>query len=234
MHGEVRNIHQGLLGVQNKESCSRTSHTDLMTIVASLPHPPTSPLSCPAGKSTTGDDATDHDSVDDCTECGAGKYSGEGEACSDCSAGQYSDVGAQTCSNCDAGKSTTGDEATDHDHVDDCSNCDAGKYSGAGEACSNCSADLYSEAGSATCSDCPAGKHINSGASGDESSVCTICGVGKYSSSASSACTICPAGKYNPDHATSGNLHESCTPCGPGTKLVDDGEHVVRSEEHTS
>ena len=127
---------------QNEESCSRTSHTDLMTIVASLPHPPTSPLSCPAGKSTTGDDASDYDSVDDCTECGVGKYSGVGEACSDCSAGQYS------------------------------------------------------EAGSPSCSDCSAGKHIVDGATGGESSVCTNCASGKFSPAGASVCTSCDAGKY--------------------------------------
>ena len=130
--------------VQNKESCVRTTYTDPMTIVASLPNPPSpiSPLSCLSGKSTTGDEATDHDSVDDCTECGVGKYSGEGEACSDCSAGQYS------------------------------------------------------ETGSPLCSDCSAGKRIIEGGTGGESSVCTNCASGKFSPAGASICTSCDAGKY--------------------------------------
>ena len=106
------------------------------------PPSPTPPLSCPAGKSTTGDDATDHDSVDDCTECGVGKYSGEGEACSDCSTSQYS------------------------------------------------------EAGSPSCSDCSAGKRIIEGGTGGESSVCTNCASGKFSPAGASICTSCDAGKY--------------------------------------
>ena len=114
-----------------------------MTIVASLPLPPPS---CPAGKSTTGDEATDYDSVDDCTECGVGKYSGEGEACSDCSVGKYSsETGATSCSNCSPGK-----------HIAD------GAILGAfdeSSACTNCASGKFSPAGASVCTSCAAGKY---------------------------------------------------------------------------
>ena len=130
-------------GFTKRRKLQQETHTDPMYIIASLlPPTPTSTFSCPAGKSTTGDEATDHDSVDDCTECGVGKYSGEGEACSDCSAGRYS------------------------------------------------------EAGSTSCSDCSAGKHFMEGATGAESSVCTDCASGKFSPAGASVCTSCNAGRY--------------------------------------
>ncbi|GMH57850.1 hypothetical protein TrST_g5886 [Triparma strigata] len=114
--------------------------------------------------------------------------------------------------------------------------------------CGICEAGKFSGEGSNSCSSCPAGKHINSGATGDESSVCSNCASGKYSGTASatcsicaagtyasskssSECTICPAGKYNPDQATDAAYHTSCSACSPGTKLEDDG---TDAEKHNA
>ncbi|GMH90277.1 hypothetical protein TrST_g7328 [Triparma strigata] len=91
-------------------------------------------------------------------------------------------------------------------------------------------------------------KHINSGATGDESSVCSNCASGKYSGTASATCsicaagkyassesssewTICPAGKYNADQATNAAYHTSYSACSPGTNLEDDG---TDAEKHNA
>ncbi|GMH77265.1 hypothetical protein TrLO_g2296, partial [Triparma laevis f. longispina] len=204
---------------------------------------------CAAGKSTTGSLAENHDSGEDCSNCGVGEYSGIGEACtgcaagkhlasdatgvesstcSNCSAGQYSGSASPSCSNCAAGKYLT--NAATGVESSACTDCNAGQYSGSASAsCSNCATGTYSGTSSATCSNCAAGKRLTNAATDVESSACLICTAGTYSTLPvpSTACTICPAGKYNPDHETSASLHESCTPCGLGTQLVDDGEHAV-------
>ena len=93
---------------------------------------------CPAGTylDDTGTDASLHESVDDCSDCPAGRSSnsqtGLGE-CYICGSGRYSDsTGAHRCDNCTAGSYLT-DAATDetlHDSAADCSVCSAGTYVG--------------------------------------------------------------------------------------------------------
>ena len=91
---------------------------------------------CPAGKylEDDGNDASLHDSADDCSDCPVGRSSGwkNGLAeCAICESGRYSaDTGANRCSNCSEG-SYLFDAATDaslHDEADDCTVCPAGTY----------------------------------------------------------------------------------------------------------
>ncbi|GMH76975.1 hypothetical protein TrST_g2739 [Triparma strigata] len=151
-------------------------------------------ISCLAGKSTTGDLPDDHDLEEDCTICGAGYYSNEGETCVRCAAGKY-----------------LTDSATDrlyHDSEDDCLVCGGGHHSGDG---------LH------TCIACEAGKYLadNGTASEhhDSEEDCTICEAGKYSQQNSTECIVCPVGRYIDDFATNASRHDNfndCTFCEAG------------------
>ncbi|GMH92364.1 hypothetical protein TrVE_jg2610 [Triparma verrucosa] len=185
----------------------------------------TCPGSCPAGKSTAGDDATDRVSVDDYTECGVGKYSGDGEACTDCSVGQYSEVGSLSCSDCSAGKhfveGASGVVATGGESSV-CTDCTSGKFSPAGASvCTSCNAGKYSSSvGSSEdiCVDCDAGKSSERG-----STSCIICPIGTHSPPGS-PCLDCEAGKFNENVQ-----QESCTKCGTGRYSSTTG-NVIESD----
>ncbi|GMH82697.1 hypothetical protein TrVE_jg3345 [Triparma verrucosa] len=182
---------------------------------------------CAAGLFLTDDsglDSTLHDSVEDCTICSNGKFSGEGaDICTNCGAGRYlagdgSDISkhddesdclvcrsgtyqeqdvASSCESCVAGTylSDDGVDISSHDNVDDCSDCASGKYSGSSWQ---------------TCSSCSAGKFLVDSATDTEASACSDCDAGKRSGVASLACDDCDAGKY------SDSSSEFCTDCDAG------------------
>ncbi|GMH54040.1 hypothetical protein TrST_g5738 [Triparma strigata] len=94
--------------------------------------------------------------------------------------------------------------------------CPAGEY-GVGSGCFDCDAGKFSGEGSNSCSSCPAGKHINSGVTGDESSVCSNCSIGKYVElDAADSCLFCPAGKINPDITGASSVSACSVECAIG------------------
>ncbi|GMH88338.1 hypothetical protein TrST_g13960 [Triparma strigata] len=171
--------------------------------------------SCPAGKylSDAAMSSSEHDSPNDCSVCGGGKYSS---------------VGSNACTNCAAGKYNSGDStsASLHDSSVDCASCVRGKASSPGSSsCTICDAGKYSSIEAASsCTSCPRGKSLSDAGSTvsahDSSSDCIICSSGKYSSSSgSSSCISCSDGKYISDDSTSTASHDSsadCSSCAEG------------------
>ncbi len=114
----------GLGSVLMSRNCCCTAFT--------VPHPPTHPHQCAAGKIAA--------SVGTAT-------------CSDCTAGNFAPLGSAACSQCPAGKISAAAAGS-------CTDCAAGKTSAAGASvCVDCVAGTYGVlTGQSTCLLCPVGK----------------------------------------------------------------------------
>ncbi|GMH95941.1 hypothetical protein TL16_g13256, partial [Triparma laevis f. inornata] len=193
---------------------------------------------CAAGKSTTGSLAENHNSREDCSDCGVGEYSGEGEACTYCAAGKFSQEGASVCNSCNAGKYSSSAGSLD----EACLNCEAGTFSEQGSTyCSICSSGKYSTAVSVACTSCPSGKYITDDAADTslhaDLTSCLDCEAGKSSTPPASDCpVICSTGTHSPPGSScldceSGKFNEkvqqeSCTNCGTGRYSTTTGNMV--------
>ena len=151
---------------------------------------------CDGGKylADAGTDRMLHNSQDDCTSCGAGKFApgnvGNVE-CEACEAGKRSNSGASECTVCGDGKYSEMEWSY-------CLDCAAGKYS-FGEP-----TVLHSE-----CTVAPAGGWTKAGA--DEVSVCE---KGEYNDApGQDACLKCPVGKFLVDDETDVTLHNAANLC---------------------
>ena len=161
---------------------------------------------------------TQHDELNDCTICGAGKYSENIAQTSDCPAGT---VGVNN-----------NNVVGDHDEKADCTTCSSGKYQdGTGET---------------SCEDCPVGRYRTADATNDNKNWdgtangnnngmnaladCTICGAGKYSENTaqtSDTCHDCPAGTVGVNNNNVVGDHDEkadCTTCSSGKYQDGTGE----------
>jgi hypothetical protein len=159
-------------------------------------------LDCDAGKflSDAGNDATRHDTANDCSTCSLGTKSGNGaENCDKCPLGKFNDDAAAnplnhvTCSDCPKG------QFQDSLGKSECFECELGKY--------NTRTGRAQESDCRSCDPCQAGnirencgggigtdgnKHTDSGG------FCTKCLKGKYKDilgAWNSECQQCPEGK---------------------------------------
>eukprot|EP00732_Lithocolla_globosa_P001111 Lithocolla_globosa_v1_NODE_503_length_3880_cov_6.757908.p1 type:complete len:1237 gc:universal NODE_503_length_3880_cov_6.757908:86-3796(+) len=167
---------------------------------------------CPSPSTTTGGEASDHDSLSDCTGCTEG-WVGEGPMdCEACPEDTYEDKidGVDRCVECPEGTNTLGMTAAPF--VSFCEACSLG-YAGFGPAsCITCDEGLYQDQpNQATCKLCPEGTttlpdpspiyHDNA----DDCSVClqgyentpppcSVCATDFYRDSLDGGCLACPIG----------------------------------------
>ena len=150
-----------------------------------------------------------------CTDCGVGKYSTNGE-CVDCQAGQFQNqIGQPACKECTSGRFIP---ISGRDR--ECIECPEGRYQhNQGQtACLACSTGRYeNEAGSTVCKKCTYGKYLDdvgltdaadckSCPTGYKTSfegldTCTQCDVqaNEIPNSAQSGCQTCPSGRFTND-----------------------------------
>jgi hypothetical protein len=200
---------------------------------------------CPIGTylSDDGVTASEHDHLEDCKVCEAGKYNPDVAthptqhvSCSICPDGTYNADAATdasnhvSCTNCPAGKKNDKPEATDHNSADDCDLCSPGTFtSSPGSAtCNTCEAGLSSGSGATECAECPAGYVCTSDGRQEP------CPSGQFSSGSSAACQDCEKGHKCPgatnkipcDAGTfqSSESQANCNVCEAGTYQPDQGQ----------
>ena len=151
-----------------------------------------------------------------CLNCFAGSYfTGSGlqtsAACVNCDSGTFSTtlgaISSLTCRNCPAGTFNPTFRASN------CSFCDAGKFSSGGNAsCSDCDAGRFSRSNSSFCSVCVAGTHSPNASSPN----CTNCPAGTFQDMlGASLCLNCPTGKYSDKIGSNGP--QFCVNCPIGS-----------------
>ncbi|GMH83966.1 hypothetical protein TrST_g13124 [Triparma strigata] len=204
---------------------------------------------CPIGTylSDDGLTASEHDHVEDCAVCEAGKYNDDAAtdsnhhiSCSVCPDGTYNaDTGTSAashvaCTNCPAGKKNDKTGATNHNGADDCDLCSPGTYAAnpGAATCATCPEGESSGSGSTNCGECPAGYVCTSDGRQEP------CPSGKYSSG-SSACLPCPPGhkcpgatdKISCDAATyqQSEGQAKCKICGAGKYQPDEGQNSCQT-----
>ena len=194
-------------------------------------------VSCDAGMylADAGNDPAKHDTANDCSTCGLGKYSNLGsESCAVCPLGRFNDDAAAdptkhlTCQDCPKG------QFQDSLGKSECFDCDIGRYN---KRTGRTSVDNCEE-----CDPCQAGSvRINCGGGigtdgnkhTDSSGTCTLCGKGKYKASFGTwetSCTQCPEGKVAlsagsasdtscrdcPNGKVASENAQECSGCAPG------------------
>ena len=182
------------------------------------------------------------------TNCPAGQYRsgnvninyGSSISCSNCAANTYSTGGAATCTACPSGYSVASGAGTAQNKcymsvpagkyltakASSATNCPAGqyrsgavtKYYGESISCTNCAANTYSTGGASSCTGCPSGYGVASGAGTAQNKCYISVPAGKYLTANASSSTNCPAGQYRSGTATVyyGNSI-GCSSCGANT-----------------
>lgn len=160
---------------------------------------------CPAGFiiAENSTDASDHDSVDDCVECGTGeRASMDQSVCQACAAGQYS--ARSSCESCPSGRFSE----TPEDFV--CVACGPGTHAPApgASSCADCQNGKYAPGdASVNCLDCPAGRSQPEQGEAD----CVDCGVDFFAAEpGAQACEPCALGFSSTPRAA------NCSLCQPG------------------
>ncbi len=161
---------------------------------------------CPANSYITDHRDLDaaHNNVEDCIECGEGKFASPGErVCETCVAGKQRKEG--TCVSCLAGQFSTNEEP-------DCQDCPQGFFqdqtgspyclpclpgtfgnvSGATECIACPQGKISASAGNVSCQACDPGKSTDAAGSAK----CTNCGAGRFSPGSGVPCRDCEVGKY--------------------------------------
>jgi hypothetical protein len=182
--------------------------------------------------------------ADECSECAAGKRSGEAAAgcstCNVCGTGKYKIADCTPdsetyCGDCPKNTFTISGAAD----INGCEDCPAGGHSqpGAGycdqcltgkyydetnNKCELCPKNTFTISGAADingCEDCPAGGHSQPG-----SGYCDQCLTGKYYNEPTNVCKLCPKNTFTISGATDINGCEECPPGGhsqPGSGYCD-------------
>ena len=178
---------------------------------------------CPIGRYMNIGDGTnrlEHDALNDCAECAAGKYSGNTaqtaeSTCQNCAAGSVTNMltssGASTCTACTAGRYSASSQTA-------CQNCAAGSItntlaSSGATTCTACAAGQYSASSQTACQSCAAGSVTNTLTSSG-ASTCTACTAGEYSANSQTACQTCVAGSITNTLTSAGA--STCTACPAG------------------
>ncbi|KAL5269710.1 hypothetical protein ACHWQZ_G003239 [Mnemiopsis leidyi] len=186
----------------------------------------TSCTQCPTGKGVEAGKGTQES---DCTwkPCDAGQYLDQTNGCEDCPVDHWSAAGntESSCTACPTGKGVAVGSGTQES---DCvwKACNAGQYLDQAVGCLNCLEDTWSAGGSVgSCTSCPDGKGVSSGAGNSEDS-CTWkpCQGGQYLDQ-TDGCQNCEADKWSPVGSTSPN----CVNC-PDGKGVAEGEGKLESD----
>lgn len=123
-----------------------------------------------------------------CADCGAGKYSSDGDACASCGDNEYQDdTGQPSCKTCvdphaEPNVNKTGCQCIEGHGGSPCATCEAGQYSSGG-ACTACGDNEYqNQAGQPSCKTCDNG-YVN-----NEKTTCTLCPLNDHKYDWGSGC----------------------------------------------
>ena len=183
----VRLIHTILVGI-----CLHALYMEVFaTADICFNSPPTFPLcQCPGGQHLT---ANSDNTILNCMDCEAGRYSPEQNdhsSCNACSVGHYSGAGQELCDLCDPGS------FADDTGMSSCTLCAAGKQTNtpASHSCENCTTGRYSDEGATECDPCEAGSFADTPGAG----ACKLCAAGTYAFHESMvACVDCARGRVS-------------------------------------
>ena len=191
---------------------------------------------CDSGRYIVKGDDTQHDSIDDCKYCMAGKeFVSATSFCTVCSAGQYqssSNTPNAVCQSC-MGSYILDDKKneTNHDSINACKFCPPGReFFNTTSPCSICSAGKYQNSSStanAVCQSC-VGSYILDNkikeANHESIDACKKCPAGREFFNTTSNCTICSTGKYQSSSSTVNAVCESCI----GLSIMDDSKDETK------
>jgi len=174
---------------------------------------------CPAG---TAGLASGLVSIDGCSACNLGTYTGDegSTVCGPCDEGSYSDAtGSSVCQLCSAG---TFNSVKASSSKASCIPCPAGYYSkdDGSTRCLPCDESSYADKqGTSICTLCPPGYSGTNTGSASFAEGCSPCRTGYYSTTAGSeSCSSCQSGTYQNEAAAS-----TCKLCVVGKYLSGNG-----------